>query len=113
LKTIQQEGVAKGIKRLKRLKLLSLPETLLGSVQSFSLGTSYPYYSRYTLRNVPVTGLHAELQPGLLQLAFTASKNLSAIPGQPDLRPPVERGEHRDWAEGGKPFLLQLPARDG
>jgi hypothetical protein len=80
LKTVREEGVAKGMKRLKGWKFLSLPETLLGSVQSFSLGTSYPYYSRYTLRNVPVTGVHAELQPGLLHLAFTASKNLSAIP---------------------------------
>lgn len=81
LKTLKEEGIWKGgMKQLKKLNLISLPESLLGSVQSVGIGTSYPYYSRYTLRNVPVTGVHAELQPGLLYLAFTASKNLSAVP---------------------------------
>jgi hypothetical protein len=73
-----QEGVA----TLRRLGVLSKGEALLGSIRSFGVGTSYPTYSQYTLRGLPISGFHAELQPGRFYLAYAASKNLSAVPEQ-------------------------------
>ncbi|MES2732280.1 MAG: hypothetical protein V4714_11040 [Bacteroidota bacterium] len=80
LKKIEEKGLLKSLAELKQFNLLSLSERWLGQVKSFGIGTTYPFYSKYTLRNVPVTGIHAEWQPGLFHLAFIASKNLSIIP---------------------------------
>ena len=77
-KVTPQEGVA----ALRRLGLLSKGEALLGSVRSFGVGTAYPTYSQYTLRGLPVSGFHAELQPGIFYLAYAASRNLTAVPQQ-------------------------------
>ncbi|MBD0258506.1 MAG: hypothetical protein ICV83_22550, partial [Cytophagales bacterium] len=77
-KLTPQEGVA----TLRRLGVLSKGEALLGSIRSFGVGTSYPAYSQYTLRGLPISGFHAELQPGIFYLAYAASKNLTAVPGQ-------------------------------
>jgi hypothetical protein len=54
-------------------------EKLLLGVNVFGVGTNYPSYTDYTLKGVPVTGITAELNPGILYAAFTASKNQSGI----------------------------------
>lgn len=84
LRTLKKEGLstADGFRILKEWGLLSKSETWLSSVRSFGVGTSYPSYSHYTLRNLPISGFHIQLQPGILYLAYTASKNLQAIPEQ-------------------------------
>jgi hypothetical protein len=77
-KLTPQEGVA----TLWRLGILSKGEALLAGVRSFGVGTSYPTYSQYTLRGLPISGFHVELQPGRFYLAYAASKNLTAVPEQ-------------------------------
>ena len=54
-------------------------EKLLLGVNVFGVGTNYPSYSDYTLKGVPVTGITAELNPGIFYAAFAASKNQRGI----------------------------------
>lgn len=54
-------------------------EKLLLGVNVFGVGTNYPSYSDFTLKGVPVTGVTAELNPGIFYAAFAASKNQGAI----------------------------------
>src|ERR1035437_7838722 len=54
-------------------------EKLLLGVNVFGVGTNYPSYSDYTLKGVPVTGVTAELNPGIFYAAFAASKNQRGI----------------------------------
>jgi len=54
-------------------------EKLLLGVNVFGVGTNYPSYTDYTLKGVPVTGITAELNPGIFYAAFTASKNQKGI----------------------------------
>jgi hypothetical protein len=54
-------------------------EKLLLGVNVFGVGTNYPSYTDYTLKGVPVTGITAELNPGIFYAAFAASKNQRGI----------------------------------
>ena len=63
----------------KASELASGWEKLLLGVNVFGVGTNYPSYTDYTLKGVPVTGVTAELNPGIFYAAFAASKNQSGI----------------------------------
>ena len=44
---------------------------LLGSLKSFSIGSSYPLYSELTMNGVRCSGFNIELNPGIFYAAFT------------------------------------------
>lgn len=50
----------------------------LNAIQTLEIGTSTPHFSNYTLRGLPITGLHTEIQYKNLYLAWVGSKNLEA-----------------------------------
>jgi|GEM_PF-2450585 len=108
-KLTPQEGTA----ALRRLGVLSKGEALLGGVRSFGVGTSYPTYSQYTLRGLPISGFHAELQPGIFYLAYAASKNLSTVPQQRTYARNLQAGRFGvGKPEGNHLFATFLYGRD-
>ena len=82
LEQIQKEETLDGLKVLRNTGVISRQEFILKQIKRLEFGTTFPYYTPYTLRNIPVTGLNVEVQPDQLYAAFTASKNLRALPEQ-------------------------------
>lgn len=68
-------------KELDSLGLISRWEKVLMNFKSVNIGTSFPYYSDYTLNRVPITGLNIEYAPKRFYLSATGSKNLQAVNG--------------------------------
>ncbi|MBK6418529.1 MAG: hypothetical protein IPF79_04975 [Ignavibacteria bacterium] len=60
---------------LKKHGGISGAESFFMGVRSLGVGTNYPSYSDYILSGVPVTGVNAEIDQGLLYTAFTAVTN--------------------------------------
>lgn len=60
---------------LKKHGGISGAESFFMGVRSLGVGTNYPSYSDYVLSGVPVTGVNAEIDQGLLYTAFTAVTN--------------------------------------
>ena len=56
---------------LNKLGMNTPAAKVMGSIQSFSIGTSYPLYSELTMNGVRSTGFHIELNPGKFYAAFT------------------------------------------
>lgn len=54
---------------LKSLDIMSKGEEWLNGFEAITVGNSYPYYSRYTLRSLNVNGIHVEWNPGQIYLA--------------------------------------------
>jgi len=67
------------VKRYIREKKLHLPELprnwdLFASIRTFGLGRTWVDYSELTVRNISLTGINAEINPGKLYLAAAAGK---------------------------------------
>ena len=86
-------------------------KTLLG-VDAFGIGTNYPFYSKYTLNGVPVTGINLEINPGIFYAAFAASKNQQGIDNKAYQRSLYAGRVGIGKKEGTHFFLTTLYARD-
>lgn len=82
LKAVREKDMAQGLEVLRKFGLFGGPAGLLGTVKSVSVGTSYPHFTKYTLREVAINGLSVELQPGPLYVAYAGAKNQVAVPSQ-------------------------------
>ncbi len=60
---------------LRKHAEISGAESFFLGIRSMGIGTNYPSYSSYILSGLPVTGLNAEVDQGLLYAAFTALTN--------------------------------------
>ena len=82
LRAVREKDFSQGMAVLQKFDLFSGPAGLLSTVKTIGLGTNYPYFTRFTLRDVALKGVYVELEPGPFYAAYASSKNLSAVPGQ-------------------------------
>jgi hypothetical protein len=113
LKAARKGDISQSIAVLKKYHLLSGPLALLGYVKTFGVGTQYPHYTPFTLRDIPVTGINVALQPGPFYLAYTGSKSLSAVPQQTTYARKLQAGRAGVGTETGNHlFINVLHGRD-
>lgn len=81
LKQVTKGDPEAGLRVLRKYNLMPPPVAfLLGNVKTLRVGTSYPHFSKYILRGVPLTGTQVAFQPGKFYAEYTGSRNLNAIP---------------------------------
>jgi hypothetical protein len=83
LRFLKNKDIGEKYKALQKYRRMSLSAIVASKIRGFSIGTAYPAYSKYTLWNVPVTGVHLEAQPfGKTYLCLVTARNLNAIPNR-------------------------------
>ncbi len=60
---------------LKSFDLMSKAQNFLSGFDAITLGTSYPFYSRFSLSAIPVNGLNIVWDPGKVYLALSYGKS--------------------------------------
>ena len=92
LKKIQEGKSINSVELLQNTDLLPFSGNFFNKVKTFEIGTSFPVYTAYTLKNMPITGLNVEAEPGPFYVAFTGSKNLRPLPDQRIFRREIQAG---------------------
>jgi hypothetical protein len=70
---------------LDSMGVLKKVERIMLNVRSFSVGTSFPVFSEYTVNGIPLTGLNVEYTPKKWYFAGVGAKNLNPIEQQQPL----------------------------
>lgn len=80
LRNLKDADLSKRMQELQSFGLASAVQSFTSVLQTFSLGVTFPTYSRLTLDGVPVTGLNVEVTPGSLYFAITGGIAEQATP---------------------------------
>ena len=79
LKSLKGGPTSEAYQYLKNKHLISTPDILASSIKTLTFGTSFPTYTDYTLKGLPLKGVNAEVQMGKLYLAYAGSNNLQKV----------------------------------
>ncbi|EAY25762.1 AAA family ATPase [Microscilla marina] len=84
LKSFKAGKNKEGLQQLQQAGIISLPTFLAASLQTLTVGTSYPEFTDFTLSGARIDGVGIELQPGQLHLAYYGAKNRVATAANND-----------------------------
>jgi vacuolar-type H+-ATPase subunit H len=79
LKSLKDAQNQDALAFLKKNRLISFPDRLLASIKTLTVGTSFPTFSDYTLKGMPIKGAQVELQIDKLYLAYAGNTNLQRV----------------------------------
>ncbi len=81
LKAIKDGNTTEAFNKIKKYGILSFTDKFLTSFKKLQIGTSYPEYSDFTIKNIAISGAEVEYQSNKLYLAAVGTKNLNPVPG--------------------------------
>ena len=80
LRDLKEGDMAQRMEQLESLGLASAVQSFTSVLSTFSLGVTFPAYTRLTLDGVPVTGLNVEVTPGMFYFAVAGGIAQEATP---------------------------------